>query len=103
MDNIYTNIDSNRNFSPYNKENINENKYMTMIYIPFLIEFYKKHQAKIQRHRNLYKELFFEISKECFKVCINSNNIDFEECFDNCEVKLMSIKFIQDASKYREI
>ncbi len=46
--------------------------------------------------RNLLKDL---INKKCSSVCINSKDLNFKNCFDNCEAKIQNADNVFELSK----
>jgi hypothetical protein len=51
----------------------------------------KKHFLKKLKE----KEVAYKIDEKCFKICM-SVQIEFYSCFDDCEIKYLSSKFVQD-------
>jgi len=46
--------------------------------------------------KSLVKDL---INKKCSAVCLNSKDLNFKDCFDNCELKIQSAEKIFELSK----
>jgi hypothetical protein len=54
------------------------------------------HQELNNYRKNLIKNL---INKKCSSICLTSKNLNFKECFDNCEAKLQYADNVFDSSK----
>jgi len=46
--------------------------------------------------KGLIKDL---INKKCSTICLNSKELNFKNCFDNCELKLQSADVVFELSK----
>ena len=68
------------------------------VYNKFLIDFNSTYMQSVNNNKLLENELAYFINTQCFKVCINTQ-IVFKECIENCEIKHLSSKFIQDGFK----
>lgn len=78
----------------------NSNTAIDSLIIKFYLSFENKLDELHYNYRFKQYRLTMEINKICFKICYdisksNTNN-NFYECFDKCEVKLLSSKYIQD-------
>lgn len=69
------------------------------LFINFLINHYSMYYRYTFKEKVLNEELAYLINLQCFKICINTK-VEFFDCFDNCEIKYMSSKFIQDRVKF---
>ena len=69
------------------------------LFISFLSNYYKLYYRYTYKNKILNEELAFLINYQCFNICINTK-VEFYDCFDNCEIKYMSSKFIQDGLKF---
>lgn len=54
------------------------------------------HLELINYRKNLFKDL---INKKCSSVCLNSKDLNFKNCFDNCEAKFQNADRIFETTK----
>jgi len=54
------------------------------------------HQELKNYRKTLLKEL---INKKCSSDCLNSKNLNFKNCFDNCEAKIQNADNVLESSK----
>ena len=69
------------------------------LFLSFLTKYYAMYYRYTYKDKVLNEELAYLINYQCFNICINSK-VEFYDCFDNCEIKYMSSKFIQDGIRF---
>lgn len=57
-------------------------------------------ERRLYRSKLLNQEFAYQIDSTCLKVCLNID-LDFKNCFNNCEIKLLSSKYLQDAASIK--